>query len=211
MSLSCQSLGIGSIYQLPDLLALKQGLRTSLFVQPVTHVSEIRKRKVTSCYIAVLPPEPAAAEPNQWVLVLETADRNMMLVELRQADPQGRTVVVCREAQTSRLGTYAKSWLLTIRQGSVVGDWLDILEISGLTKYQLNAGCGEQAKGRRMEWNADKGTGGRWWLDCVLTQFRSFFAAGYDDAKVWLRLAWNGTGEPVHDGLMQNLRKGVWV
>lgn len=151
MSLSRRPLGIGSNYPLPDLLALNHGLPKSLFVQPITYVSDIRDRKVISCYIAVLPPERAAAEPNQWVLLLGTADRNMISIELRQADPQGRTVVVCREVQTSGLGTYAKSWLLSVRRGSNVRDWLDILEISGLTKYQLNAGCGKQAEGRRTE------------------------------------------------------------
>lgn len=211
MSLSRKPLGISSTYPLPDLLALNQGLPTTLFVQPVTYVSDIRNRKVISCYIAVLPPEPAAAELNQWALVLETADRNMLSVELKQADPQGHTAVLCREIQASGLGTYAKSWPLTVREENMVGDWLDILEISGLTRYRLNAGCGEQAEFRQIHYNAYKGTGGRWWLDCVLTQVRSFFAAGYDDAKIWLRLAWNGNGEPIRNVAMQNLRKGVWL
>lgn len=65
----------------------------------------------------------------------------MLGIELRQVDLRGRTVVLCREVSTTtkdrELGIYTRSWLLTVRGGSVVGDWLDMLERSGLTKYLL--------------------------------------------------------------------------
>lgn len=70
----------------------------------------------------------------------------MLGIEPRQVDPRGRTVVLCREVSTTtqdcELGIYTRSWLLTVRGGSVVGDWLDMLERSGLTKYLLKDGFG---------------------------------------------------------------------
>lgn len=152
MSLLHPPLDRGPVYPLPNLLAmrdhlgLEEGPSTSLFIQPVGYASDIRNRKVISCYIAALPREPATAEPNPWILVLETADASAIVFELRQADPRGRTVVVCREAGTavldSELGTCARSWL-AVHQGSVVGDWLDILERSGGTRYRLISGFGK--------------------------------------------------------------------
>ncbi|KAF2175009.1 hypothetical protein K469DRAFT_703440 [Zopfia rhizophila CBS 207.26] len=105
---------------------------------------------------------------------------------------------MCREAPIAikdcELGACGRSWLLAVREGSVTGNWLNMLKRSGLTKYRLNAGFGC-----------------RWWLDCVLTEFKGFFTTRYDDARLWLRIAWSGTSEPVHPGEMQRLRKGVWV
>jgi len=86
-----------------------------------------------------------------------------VMIELRQVDPLGHTVTVCREGprvlKSGELEGCVNSWPLAVREGSVVGEWLDRLVRSGLTRYQLV-----------LE------VGGRWWIDCVLHELNGLFA-----------------------------------
>ncbi|PVH91436.1 hypothetical protein DM02DRAFT_678091 [Periconia macrospinosa] len=191
-----------STYSISNLLTLRRrmaqqdGRPVGLIVQPVRDSLATMKKIVVSGYVAALPPEPATVESNPWVLVLTTTDGSAMVLELRESDPKGSTVVVCREEPTKTedwvTRKCARSWPLTVRERRGIGTWLDILESSGLTTYQLDAGHGS-----------------RWWLDCVLTKLESSFLAGCGDTKLWLRMAWKDNGDP--QGEMQSLRRGTWV
>jgi hypothetical protein len=79
---------------------------------------------------------------------------HMVQIELRQADPLGRTVVVSREhpamLNNGELEGCAKSWVLTVHEGSV-GDWLRKLITTGITRYQLVDGFGKRSYGPQME------------------------------------------------------------
>jgi hypothetical protein len=112
------------IYSFGSLLSLNHCHAVTLFVQPVWHFSHIRTAKVISCYLAALPPEPHAVEPNPWALVLKTSDKRMVFIELKQADPLGKTVVVCSERSfglcDGELQGCVKSWLIMVHEGSSV-------------------------------------------------------------------------------------------
>ncbi|KAL1963645.1 hypothetical protein VTN77DRAFT_7966 [Rasamsonia byssochlamydoides] len=147
-----------------------------------------------------MPPAPATVEPNTWVLVLRTGDVATSIIDLRQIDPMGCTVTVCSEGpcvlDNGELEGVAKSWPLDVREGSVVGDWLDKLVRSGSTRYQLI-----------------DGNGSRWWIDCILHELRGFFSSHeqINDAKTWLRLAWCENGILFHHGDSQGLLRGRWL
>lgn len=128
-------------YSFDSLLDLNHRHAVTLFFQPVGLLSHIRTAEVISCYLAALPPEPHTAEPNPWVLVLKTKDAKMLLIELKQADPLGKTVVVCSERpfglDDGKLQGCVKSWQIPVREGSSVGAWLNTLVNSGSTRYEL--------------------------------------------------------------------------
>ena len=79
--------------------------------------------------------------------MLRTEKTSTVQIELRQTDPLGRTVTVCREGpavlNNDELEGCAKSCRLAVYEGSVVGDWLDRLVRSGLTRYRLVDGFGK--------------------------------------------------------------------
>lgn len=65
----------------------------------------------------------------------------MVKIELRQVDATtGRTATVCSEGPRAHYQEpegVAKSWLFSVRKGTVVGQWLDGLVSAGYTRYQL--------------------------------------------------------------------------
>lgn len=110
----------------------------------------MRTAKVTASYVAVLPPEATESEPNLWIMVLKTGEQTTIKIELKQADPLGNTVVCCsdgpRVLETGELEGCARSWALAVKNGSVVGDWIDPLVEAGLTRYRLIRGIGESPR-----------------------------------------------------------------
>ncbi|KAK3940290.1 hypothetical protein QBC46DRAFT_385780 [Diplogelasinospora grovesii] len=161
--------------------------------------SNVRDAGVISSYAAVLPPEAAASEPNRWIFVLRTGEQPTIAIELKQTDPLGNNTAVCcsngpRVLETGELEGCAKTWALATRDGSVVGDWIDRLVETGSTRYRL-----------------DQGLGSRWWMDCALLQWRSFFTWPHhdvDDLKIWIRLEWDMDGAPKPPGEIQRLKLG---
>ena len=116
------------------------------FIQPAQEASRIKAANVIGLYLIALPPVPAAAEPNPWVIALQTGVTSAVVIELREADPLGHTLVVCRECpyliQSGEVENCAKSWPLAVRNGSSISEWLDKLVVSGSTRYQLVRGVG---------------------------------------------------------------------
>ncbi|SPQ27082.1 600ae2ea-6ac0-4887-8d90-6a2283057779 [Thermothielavioides terrestris] len=58
-------------------------------------LADARNANVIGAFLAVLPPEKAAAEANRWILVLRTGQQSTMAIELKQTDPVGNTAVCC--------------------------------------------------------------------------------------------------------------------
>ena len=129
------------VYSVAELLATRHPSSTHLFFSHDEGHANVREARVIGSYVAVLPPEAAASEPNRWIFVLRTGEQSTTTIELKQSDPLGSTAVCCyngpRVLETGELEGCAKSWTLAIRDGNVVGDWMDRLVDTGLTKYKL--------------------------------------------------------------------------
>jgi len=181
-----------------QLLASQHRIAPSLFFQPASHVSLMKLAKVTSLYVAVLPPTPTEEEPNPWELVLEIDDSSTIVVRLRQIDPLGHTIVVC--SQGRELDRYPKCWRLETSEGTIVSEWLETLIKCGATKYRLVNGFGS-----------------RWWIYCALHALKGFLPRGYQDSitkvdvTIWLRIGWSENGTPLPPGEQENLRRGAWL
>ncbi|KAK0619424.1 hypothetical protein B0T14DRAFT_208204 [Immersiella caudata] len=164
------------VYSVAELLANRHPSAGHLFFHHHVAHTSMRKAKVIGASVAVLPPEVAISEPNRWIVVLRTGEQSTITVELKQTDPLGSTALCCssgaRVLETGGLEGCAKSWILAIRDGSVVDDWINRLVETGLTRYKLVRELGL-----------------RWWMDCALFHFRSFFTSPYDvdDLKIWIR------------------------
>lgn len=132
------------IYPVDRLLALRHYHSTTLSIQPIQRFFHIRSAKVVSCYLAALQPESQATESNAWVLVLKTCNTRMVFIELKEADPHGKTIVVCSERPFTLLNAAlqgcCKSWPILTKQDVYVGTWLDRLVESGTTRYLLTKG-----------------------------------------------------------------------
>jgi hypothetical protein len=97
MSQPSPRLVYNGVYPLADRLTTKHRSAPSLFFQSAKTASHMRAAKVIASYLAALPPVPATAEPNPWIVVLKTGETSTVMIELRQADPLGPTVAVCRK------------------------------------------------------------------------------------------------------------------
>src|SRR3954447_16673578 len=53
-------------YPFTSLITTKHRFAPSMFFQPAKNASQLKAAKVIASYLAVLPPEPAAAERNSW-------------------------------------------------------------------------------------------------------------------------------------------------
>ncbi|XXH06099.1 hypothetical protein Hte_012544 [Hypoxylon texense] len=137
---------------------------------------ELLSRKVVGCWLAAREREVNYAldghteERNDWILILETQERQNVTIELRQADPCGSTVTVCRpgpplhvvgtvEDGSVHLDGYAYSFRHDVGRHVSVEAWIDRLEKSGATRYQLLY---------------DRGR--RYWIHFVLRQLEVFIS-----------------------------------
>ncbi|KAK3940977.1 hypothetical protein QBC46DRAFT_383788 [Diplogelasinospora grovesii] len=135
-------------YPVTNLLTTRaRAVDERLFLQHDKGPAYIRAAEVFASYIAALPPENTTKEPNRWIIVLDIGEQTTVTVELRQVDPLGNTIVFCssgpRILNTGELEGCAKSWALAMRGGSVVGDWLERLALTGSTRYRLANQLGE--------------------------------------------------------------------
>lgn len=135
------------VYPIADLLVSRHPLIGSLFINHSKDQTYLRTAEVITLYVAVLPLEAAASEPNRWILVLRTSEQTTATVELKQADPLGNTVVCCSDGprllETGELEGCVKNWAFEVQKGSSLHDWLDRLVKTGLTRYRLVGGLGE--------------------------------------------------------------------
>jgi hypothetical protein len=71
-------------YSVTDLLASReQATDERLFLQHDKGPAYLRAAEVFTSYIAALPPENAAKEPNRWVIVLGIGKQTTITIELR--------------------------------------------------------------------------------------------------------------------------------
>ncbi|KAI6083960.1 hypothetical protein F4821DRAFT_262418 [Hypoxylon rubiginosum] len=155
---------------------------------------ELLTQKVVGCWLAARERQMNhfydgyTEENNDWVVILETQEGLNITIELRQVDPTGNTITVCRPAtplhvvNTSSNGSisvqldgYAYSFMHHVRCYISVEAWIDRLEKSGITRYQLVHDRGQfPLYPYDYGLYAKKYLGRRYWVHCALRQFQSF-------------------------------------
>ncbi|KAI1384303.1 uncharacterized protein F4822DRAFT_419275 [Hypoxylon trugodes] len=79
---------------------------------------------------------------NTWVVILEIPGGENVTIELKEVDPEGNTLTVCRPGAPlsiagDKLEDYAFSSRNEVRCHVKVEDWINRLEKSGVTRYRL--------------------------------------------------------------------------
>lgn len=132
----------GLQYTVTDLLTIRARVTNEcLFIKHSKGPGYLRFAKVLNSYIAVLPPGNTAKEPNPWIIALDIGDRTTIMIELRQVDPLGNTIVLCsagpRILCDGSLEGCPRSSAIAVQGGSVATDWLKRLIETGSTRYRL--------------------------------------------------------------------------
>lgn len=129
-------------------------LSHELWISEPRNWDELLSQKVVGCWLAAREREVNyvldgyTEERNDWVVILETQERQNITIELRQADPCGNTIIICRPGPplhvvgtvgdgSVHLDGYAYSFRHVIERCVGVEAWIDRLEKSGITRYQL--------------------------------------------------------------------------
>jgi len=135
-----------SRYPVEKLLHTRHYVTPTVFFNPSEYASITRRAEVIGLHIAVSRPLPGDAEPNRWRLIVETTMSSSAIIDLRQIDPQGHTIVICQQRQQLSkrydIDEFFRTWQVRVRGEATVSDWLDVLTNSGATRYQLVDGRG---------------------------------------------------------------------
>ncbi|KAI1772062.1 hypothetical protein F4818DRAFT_427474 [Hypoxylon cercidicola] len=115
---------------------------------------DLLSQKVVGCWLAARERQVNyfldgyTEDRNDWVVILETLERQTVTIELRQVDPSGNTIIVCRPGPLLQVANatndgsvhiegYAYSFRHPVKRSMGVEAWIDRLEKSGITRYKL--------------------------------------------------------------------------
>ncbi|KKY21152.1 hypothetical protein UCRPC4_g03848 [Phaeomoniella chlamydospora] len=133
------------IYPLANLLSMRHGHCKSLVFQGQQNEGRLRNIVFDTAFLAVKALMPRCAE-KQWVLIFKAVNDKTVIIELKQADPCGRTFVLCREGPDisgdTQPSEFAQMWQIQVNENSIA-HVVDHLTTSRLANYQLSNGEGE--------------------------------------------------------------------
>ncbi|KAI0106026.1 hypothetical protein F4814DRAFT_452405 [Daldinia grandis] len=154
--------------------ASDSGFVPTIFLSHEADWHGLISKPVTGCWLAAREREIRYGlegyleDCNDWIVILELPQAENITIELKQVDARGNTITICRKGATmcmaerdhaefGLLKGYACSFRNEVNTHTKAKDWLDRLEKSGVTRYQLQ-----------------QGRGCRYWVDAVLRQFYRF-------------------------------------
>lgn len=140
--------------------ASNSGFVPTIFLSHEVDWHGLLAKPVTGCWLAAREREITydlegyLEKRNDWIVILELPHGNNITIELKQADACGNTITICRKGAPMRMAErdhdefellegYACSFRNEVNTYTKAEDWLDQLEKSGVTRYQLQQGRGE--------------------------------------------------------------------
>jgi len=118
-------------------------------------------------------------------------------LSLRQADPTGRTLIICSSRDVDLGASRRKTVTIRMLRHISFGHIIDRLMHAGIFRYRLNA----------------DGSGGRWWLSVILSEMNLSGLVdpkNIGEAQIMLRVAWNDEGQGIQGGFQSRLSQGTW-
>lgn len=140
--------------------ASNSGFVPTIFLSHEVDWRGLLAKPITGCWLAAREREITydlegyLEKRNDWIVILELPHGNNITIELKQADACGNTITICRKGAPMRMAErdhdefellegYACSFRNEVNTYTKAEDWLDQLEKSGVTRYQLQQGRGE--------------------------------------------------------------------